>query len=140
GARGTEGGAGTQLRNEAGAADRPRHGRGGRGHGGATGDRRRGQRRRAAGAGCAAGRILVGEETLRLCRHAVEAEPLEPLALKGKSERISAYRLIAVAAGSDSVRWRLEAPMVGRERQRRLLADAWERVCLERSCQLFTLL
>jgi len=84
--------------------------------------------------------ILVGEETLRLCRHAVEAEPLEPLALKGKSERISAYRLIAVAAGSDPVRWRLEAPMVGRERQRRLLADAWERVCLERSCQLFTLL
>jgi len=30
--------------------------------------------------------------------------------------------------------------MVGRERERRLLADAWERVVSERSCHLFTVL
>ena len=86
------------------------------------------------------GEILLGEETFRLCRHAVEAEPLEPLALRGKSERLAAYRLVAVAPGAERVPRRLEVPMVGRERERRLLAGAWERVCSERSCQLFTLL
>ncbi len=86
------------------------------------------------------GETLIGAETLRLVRDAVEAEPLEPLALKGKSERIAAYRLVAVAAGAKPVRRRLEAPMVGRERERRLLADVWERICSGRSCQLFTLL
>ena len=86
------------------------------------------------------GEILLGEETLRLCRRAVEAEVLEPLALKGKSRRTTAYRLVAVAADTEPMRRRLEAPMVGRERERRLLADVWERVCSERSCQLFTLL
>ena len=62
------------------------------------------------------GEILLGEETLRLCRRAVDAEPLEPLALKGKSERTTAYRLIAVAADAEPVRRRLDAPMIGRER------------------------
>src|SRR5439155_3460009 len=53
--------------------------------------------------------VLHEDDALRAVRAAAS------LALKGKSERISAYRLIAVAAGSDPVRWRLEAPMVGRE-------------------------
>jgi class 3 adenylate cyclase/tetratricopeptide (TPR) repeat protein len=86
------------------------------------------------------GETLLGEETLRLCRHAVEVEPLEPLDLRGKSRPIAAYRLIAVSPGTEPVRRRLEAPIIGRERERRLLADVWERVCSERSCQLFTLL
>ena len=40
--------------------------------------------------------VLVGEPTYRLVRHAVSVEPVEPLELKGKAERVPAYRLISV--------------------------------------------
>ncbi len=39
------------------------------------------------------GEILIGEPTFRLVRDGVEAEAVEPLELKGKSERVPAYRL-----------------------------------------------
>src|SRR6266496_980198 len=42
------------------------------------------------------GEILIGEETLRLTRDAVEVESVEPLQLKGKSEPVPAYRLLSV--------------------------------------------
>src|SRR5437773_4458941 len=38
------------------------------------------------------GEILVGEETLRLTRDAVEVEAISPLSLKGKAEPVAAYR------------------------------------------------
>src|SRR5437773_3289758 len=40
--------------------------------------------------------VLVGEPTYRLVKDAVDVEAVEPLELKGKSERIPAYRLISV--------------------------------------------
>ena len=40
--------------------------------------------------------VLVGEPTYRLVRKAVEVEPVEPLELKGKAERVPAYRLVSV--------------------------------------------
>ena len=43
------------------------------------------------------GDILVGGDTYRLVRHAVEAEPVEPLAVKGKAEPVGAFRLLRVA-------------------------------------------
>ena len=42
------------------------------------------------------GEILIGEPTLELVRDAVEAEPVEPLALKGKAEPVPAYRLVSL--------------------------------------------
>src|SRR5579862_8776277 len=39
------------------------------------------------------GEILIGDETHRLVRDAAEVEAVEPLALKGKTERVAAYRL-----------------------------------------------
>ena len=42
------------------------------------------------------GEILIGELTHRLVREAVEVEAVAPLELKGKGERVPAYRLIAV--------------------------------------------
>jgi class 3 adenylate cyclase/tetratricopeptide (TPR) repeat protein len=83
------------------------------------------------------GEILIGKATLQLVRGAVEVEPLGPLELKGKAAPVAVYRLLALA-GEEA--HRLEAPMVGREREQRLLADAWERVVSERSCHLFTIL
>ena len=85
------------------------------------------------------GEILVGEETYRLARAAVEVEPVESLELKGKAERVPAFRLLSVN-GEEGIARRAEAPMVGREREERQLASVWERVVSERSCQLFTIL
>jgi class 3 adenylate cyclase/tetratricopeptide (TPR) repeat protein len=84
------------------------------------------------------GEILVGRETLRLTRDAVEVEELEPLELKGKAEGVAAYRLRTVS--TEAPARRLDVPMVGRHRELRLLEDAWERAVSERSCALFTLL
>ncbi len=64
--------------------------------------------------------ILIGEPTYRLVRDAVEVEQVEPLELKGKSERVPAYRLIRVS-GSDGVARRHDRPLVGRERELALL-------------------
>jgi class 3 adenylate cyclase/tetratricopeptide (TPR) repeat protein len=83
--------------------------------------------------------ILIAEETWRLTRDAVEVEALEPLALKGKSGPVAAYRLVSVSADEGPVR-SMNSPMVGREREQRLLASVWERVTSERACQLFTIL
>lgn len=80
--------------------------------------------------------MLLGAETLRLVQGAVEVEPVEPLVLKGKSEPVPAYRLLAVRV--EAVR-RHDAPMVGRERERRQLEEAFASLVSGR-CQLFTIL
>jgi len=76
------------------------------------------------------GEILIGRETLRLVRDGAQVEELDPLALKGKAEGVPAYRLLSVSGGAPARR--LGAPMVGRERELGLLADAWEQVASER--------
>ena len=85
------------------------------------------------------GEILIGEETLRLTRAAVEVEEVEPLQLKGKSEPVLAHRLVSIR-GEERFSRRLDASMVGREREQRLLTSVWERVVSEGACQLFTIL
>ena len=45
----------------------------------------------------APGEVLLGEPTYRLVRDAVTVEAVEPLAAKGKSEPVAAYRLLEVA-------------------------------------------
>src|SRR5437870_7999957 len=42
------------------------------------------------------GEILIGEETFRLTRDAVEVEAVAPLSLKGKAEPVTAYPLVFV--------------------------------------------
>ena len=86
------------------------------------------------------GEILLGEETFRLVRNAVEVEPLEPLALKGKSSPVRAFRLLSVDQLAPGVARRLDAPLVGRERELDLLRSAWDRSVRESGCHLFTLL
>ena len=57
------------------------------------------------------GEILIGDETLRLVRDAVEVEPVEPLELKGRPSRCPAYRLLVACtamrlrATSPTRRW-----------------------------------
>ena len=88
----------------------------------------------------ASGEIVLGEETLRLVRDAVTVEPLEPLALKGKSDPVRAFRLLSVDPAAAGVARHMDSALVGRERELSLLRDAWERVVREAGCHLFTLL
>ena len=63
------------------------------------------------------GEVLIGETTFRMVRDAIEAEPIEPLELKGKSEPIPAYRLLSVSPDAPGTSRRLDIPMVGREQE-----------------------
>jgi class 3 adenylate cyclase/tetratricopeptide (TPR) repeat protein len=83
-----------------------------------------------------AGEVLIGDETYRLVRHAVSAEPVEPLSLKGKSEPAPAFRLLSVTTEDADAGRMLDSPLVGRERELRLLLDAFERVVEEDTCRL----
>ena len=85
------------------------------------------------------GEILIGEETLRLTRDAVEVEAVAPLSLKGKAEPVAAYRLVAVH-GEEGFARHADTPMVGRETELRRLRDAYDQALRDSSCQLFTIL
>jgi class 3 adenylate cyclase/tetratricopeptide (TPR) repeat protein len=86
----------------------------------------------------APGEVLIGAGTVRLVRDAIEADPIEPLALKGKSEPVPAYRLVAVS-GEGPAR-QLDAPMVGREQELGALLAAWERAHQDMRCEIVTVL
>jgi len=83
--------------------------------------------------------ILIGEVTYRLVRDAVQAEPVEPLTLKGKSQPVPAYKLIAVYGEDGNVR-RHEMPVVGREQELAALETAWEEVTTQRQARLVTVI
>jgi len=88
----------------------------------------------------APGEILVGEPTFRLVRDAVEIEPVDPLALKGKENRVPAFRLLAVAADTAGHERHLDSPMIGRAKELSLLEHALERAVTEQTSHLFTLM
>ena len=88
----------------------------------------------------APGEIVIGPQTWRMVRHAVSAEPLEPLVLKGKSQPVTAYRLLQVRSDMDLRARPRQAPLVGRASQLRMLGEAYANVVAGRSCGLFTVL
>jgi class 3 adenylate cyclase/tetratricopeptide (TPR) repeat protein len=88
----------------------------------------------------AAGEILIGEATHRLVRDGVRAEPVSPMALKGKADPVTAFRLLEVLADAAAVARRLDSPMVGREREWALLSLAFDRSVGDRTCHLTTVL
>jgi class 3 adenylate cyclase/tetratricopeptide (TPR) repeat protein len=88
----------------------------------------------------APGEVLIGQTTWQLVRDAVTAEPVAPLALKGKADHVAAWRLRRVTPDIPGHARRRDVPMVGREPQNRLLLDAFDRVVAERACRLVTVL
>jgi class 3 adenylate cyclase/tetratricopeptide (TPR) repeat protein len=84
------------------------------------------------------GEILLGERTFRLVEDTVDAEPLEPLAVKGRKALVSAWRLRDLAPAKP-LSHRHQVPFVGRERQLDDLRNALARVRDERSCLLCTI-
>ena len=91
-------------------------------------------------AAAAPGEILIGEETHALVRDSVGVEPVAALTLKGKSEPVPAWRLLAVGEASGRHVRPQEAPLVGRRRPLRLLEEAFNEVTEDRVCHLFTVL
>jgi class 3 adenylate cyclase/tetratricopeptide (TPR) repeat protein len=84
--------------------------------------------------------VLIGEPTYRLVREAVEAEAVEPIEAKGKSEPVRAYRLVGVREGAETIPRRLDSPMVGRENELAQLQRAYDHAVSERVPYLFTVL
>ena len=88
----------------------------------------------------APGEVLIGEATYRLVRDSLDAERIEPLSLKGKSEGVPAMRLLRVTDALAARPRRMDAPMIGRRRELDALRNAFERAVSDRACQLFTVL
>jgi class 3 adenylate cyclase/tetratricopeptide (TPR) repeat protein len=82
--------------------------------------------------------VLLGDTTYRLVRHAVEVEEVEPLELKGKAERVPAYRLVEVHE-AESVERRRDSPLVGRERELGLLSGELAAAIQDRNCRRITI-
>jgi predicted ATPase/class 3 adenylate cyclase len=85
------------------------------------------------------GEVLIGETTYALVKDAVSAETVEPLELKGKAERVPAYRLTGIIGG-ELLRRRQDLPVVGREAELNLLLDAFDRGPGQSACAAVTLL
>jgi hypothetical protein len=86
------------------------------------------------------GEVLLGDATYRLVRDAVTAEPLAPLELKGRGVAVDAWRLVAVKPGAAGHARLMDAPMVGRARELRLLREAFDRAVGGHTARLVTLL
>src|SRR4051794_3566573 len=86
------------------------------------------------------GEVLLGELTYWLVRDAVDAEPVEPVAAKGKAALISAYRLTGVRVRAEGRARRLDAPMVGRAAELDLVAAAWKEAVASAMPRLLTVL
>ncbi|MDF2733955.1 MAG: hypothetical protein K0S97_578 [Chloroflexota bacterium] len=82
--------------------------------------------------------ILIGETTFDLVRRHVEVEAVDPLELKGKSERVAAFRVVRLrevaSAGLQ------EAPLVGRDAEWAQLENSFQRAVEEMACRLITVI
>jgi class 3 adenylate cyclase len=84
----------------------------------------------------APGEVLIAEATRVLAGEAVDVVPVGPLELKGKSEPLPVFRLLAARPASER---RHETVFVGRERELALLCEAWARALGEQGCELVTI-
>ncbi|MDP9302442.1 MAG: AAA family ATPase, partial [Actinomycetota bacterium] len=73
-----------------------------------------------------AGEVLIGEETYRAAERSIHAESVEPLALKGKSQPVPAYRLLEVLDYWENRP--IGSPLVGRDREIAALQQALRNV------------
>jgi predicted ATPase/class 3 adenylate cyclase len=68
------------------------------------------------------GEILLGHQTYALVRNTVEVVPVGPLALKGKSARVPAWRLVQITARHGRTQ-KFDSPLVGRTDELASLAE-----------------
>jgi class 3 adenylate cyclase/tetratricopeptide (TPR) repeat protein len=82
------------------------------------------------------GEILVGEQTYLLTRTVVSFEPVESLALKGKSDHVAAYRLRSVVVDGQAQARQLDVELVDREAELAALEAAFASCLAERRSRL----
>jgi class 3 adenylate cyclase/tetratricopeptide (TPR) repeat protein len=82
------------------------------------------------------GDVLIGEATHRLVRDAVVVKPLDPLELKGKAERVPAFRLLDATPGAAPFARRLDSPLVGRDEELGRLRRTLDEAVSGRACRL----
>ncbi|MEO8510790.1 MAG: adenylate/guanylate cyclase domain-containing protein [Chloroflexota bacterium] len=82
--------------------------------------------------------VLIGDLTYRLVRGSVQVEAMEPLELKGKSERVPAYRVIDVLDTAASER-RGDAGFVGRAQELAVLEAQYAAAASARRCRTVTI-
>ena len=83
--------------------------------------------------------ILVGEETFRASRHAIEYREHEPIEAKGKAEPVRVWEVVGVREAAARGRGR-DAPLLGRDAELARLVAVWEQVCTEGRPALATVL
>jgi class 3 adenylate cyclase/tetratricopeptide (TPR) repeat protein len=88
----------------------------------------------------APGEILIGESTRALVRDAANIEPVDELDLKGKTDRVPAWRVRAVEAGAPAFTRRLDAPLVGRREELERLLALYREACHQGASRLCTIL
>lgn len=84
------------------------------------------------------GEILLGEKTYALVAHAVEASKVGPLALKGKSDDVSAYRLETVDPEAAAIPRRADTPFAGHRSELQWLHDRYRRIATGVGAQMVT--
>jgi class 3 adenylate cyclase len=73
----------------------------------------------------APGEIVLGESTHRLVEHAVRSTQLDPLALKGKADEATAFRLESVDTAATAIPRRDDTPLVGQQSELERLRAAY---------------
>ena len=84
------------------------------------------------------GQILLGEDTYRLVRREVDAEPAGGLEVRGRSRPVETWHLRGLARPEAEAL--AERPLVGRERDLTLLQVAFERCVARRRADLVTVI
>ncbi|MFF7633035.1 AAA family ATPase [Kitasatospora sp. NPDC008050] len=87
----------------------------------------------------AAGQILIGPDTLRAAGAGAVVEEAGPLVLKGKTEPVPGYRLLALRADEPELLRRFDTPFVGRERELAALEDCFTQLTSKSGVRLATL-
>jgi DNA-binding SARP family transcriptional activator len=85
------------------------------------------------------GEILLGENTYPLVRDFVRAEPLEPLALKGRAAKVRPWRLLGLETEARPGR-SAGSPFVNRARELEELRGTFAQVRDERACRAVTVI
>jgi DNA-binding SARP family transcriptional activator/class 3 adenylate cyclase len=85
------------------------------------------------------GEILLGENTYALVQEFVRAEPLEPLALKGRAAKVEAWRLVGLEP-EQRERRAPASPFVNRAGELEVLREAFARVRDDRACRAVTVI
>jgi class 3 adenylate cyclase/tetratricopeptide (TPR) repeat protein len=85
------------------------------------------------------GRLVVGEETHRSTRNTIRYDELSPLGAKGKRDPLRVWLAVEAVAGP-SERAMRATPLVGRDRELRLLESVWLGAVKENRPHLVTLI